>query len=141
MKFLLIERDNLPPIILMTAAHQIMAAVGNRRYIGGPVNEGRQARRGREGEPHRRHLVEPPPLDHSIQEVGRADGDGACVLCLRPDQIDQIFKRLAHPAGDIAGGRGLDRANHFILIDKNRIRVRSADIYANALHENFPLKY
>lgn len=103
--------------------------------IVGPVHHGRQRGAGRHGDADRTDAVQPRTLHDRIGEVGRADHDRIHQHGIRRLAGDEVTDGVDDALHHIGSGRKLDGAEDGLAVDQDGVRIRAADIDANALHD------
>jgi hypothetical protein len=120
----------------MTAFDRGDLALHDAREIRWPVAERRQARARRHADPNRADARQPAALNHGIDEMRGADHHGVNRSSAHDPRGGEALERIENAACNVGRRRRLDGASDSALLDQHRVRVRPADIDADAPHAN-----
>ncbi len=102
--------------------------------IGRPVAERGQRGCGRQADANRCDPAQTPPLHHGVDKMGGPDHDRVEVAARNFGMLAEFGQCCDDPAGDVGGGRGLDRMHDVAAGDEHGVGIGAADIDPDPQH-------
>ncbi len=97
-----------------------------------PIDHRRQTLRSGQAEPDAGGLLQAPPLDNRVGEVGGADHHAADLLDVKSRLVDQVLQSAADAIRNVRGGGGFSRSDDRAAIHQHGIRISAAYVNSNA---------